>query len=63
MSEPVPPRALITEQADHAALLAARTGTEQPCPYPSGSDAASTWRVAYLRFLLLHSAPEAEGSA
>lgn len=59
MSEPsVLPRVLIIEQADHAALLAARTGVEQQCPYPVGSDEAMVWRAAYQRYLLLHSAPD-----
>lgn len=56
-------REAIAADADLAAQRAAASGVEQPNPHPLGSDAAAAWHTCYCRYLLLHSAPTAEGSA
>lgn len=65
MSEPILPREVVAEAANAAALRYAAEGGEEPSnPYPVGSDAASAWRAAFLRYLLLHtSSVDAEASA
>lgn len=66
MAEPIVPREQIAQQADIAARAFAQAapGSAPPAnPYPPGSDAAAAWQASFQRFLLLHSAPSAEGSA
>lgn len=63
MPEPVLTREAVATLADHAARVAAITGRDQANPFPAGSDAAACWKVDYERYLQMHSAPEAEGSA
>jgi hypothetical protein len=58
MNEPVIPRAAIAEDANLAAQRAVAHGVEQANPHPQDSEAHAIWRAAYLRFMLLHSAPE-----
>lgn len=56
-------RQSIAEDANLAAQRAVAHGVEQANPHPQDTEAHGVWRAAYLRFLLLHSAPEGEGSA
>jgi hypothetical protein len=63
MSEPVVSREAIAKHADRAAKDFAQSGAKPMNPFPSETEAAAAWRACYERFLLLHSAPEAEGSA
>lgn len=63
MSEPVVSRQMIARIADEAARVMVETGRRPVNPYPVGSDAAAAFRAALERYLLLHSAPEAQASA
>lgn len=66
MSEPILTREAIATLADDAAraYAAAPANSTLPAnPFPVGSDAAAAWKASFERFLLLHTAPFAEGSA
>lgn len=55
-------RITIAEQADLAAWRFAETGEPEINPH-EGTEDGPVWRAAFLRQLLRHTAPQAEGSA
>lgn len=61
--DPIISRQAIAEDADRAAQRCVMTGMAQLNPHLYGTEAAACWKCSYERFLLLHSAPEAEASA
>jgi hypothetical protein len=63
MSEPIVTRERIARDADEAACEFVRTGRKPANPYPIESDAHREWSVSFARYLLAHSAPDAEASA
>lgn len=61
--EPVVSREAIAIEANHAAKRMAKQGVQAVNPYPVGSAAAAAWQASLERWLLWHTAPEAEASA
>jgi hypothetical protein len=61
--EPILEREKVTDAARDAARLFATNRGPDTNPHPVGSDAAAAWQAAFQRYLLLYTAPEAEGSA
>lgn len=63
MDHSILPRAAIAQDADRAAQFYALGGPKPENPYLVGTDAHACWQASFERFLLAHSAPEADGPA
>ena len=63
MTDETVSRQLIAQQADAAAQRSVLKGAIEENPYLPGTQAAAIWKTCFERYLLAHSAPDAEASA